>query len=1111
MLVTIGGLGAYTLIALIGNAQDAREERILGVFSALFLWIRDQGAESNRWLVEHRINVGIGASLALALIALAALWQRGRAALPVGLLALSLSLAGWAQIVIQGPTPELGLWLFLAAAAGAVGLGIWVPLASLAAVPPFPPPSDPAARAAADSRRLAWGWECALVFALVIAGLLSRTWALTELYDFLDLETVDWMVSGRTWQGFKSHLDFGFVQNNGGAIQLLPTQIVFRLFGTSIFTLRMTSVLWGVAGVPLMYWLGRRLAGVTAGVIAAVFFITAPEQLFWARNENAYFAPIAICALVTAHMTVWLVQRFSPWALLWTALWMPWCRWFYSASMVAFLIPIAASLHALIFARGLWRKVWYVIPGLALGVVFWIFSLSVMKTALHNGEWHFVHPAAIYGASAWRKQGEFATATPLQLVGLQAVSMSQNLAEVARNMSYHTPNFSHWCQRAQGAERRTIMNVGLALLVWLALGYLVGQVYDRRAFLLVAWWGIAVLPAILSQEPADRRMAMMFPASHALAGTFVAAVLYMVRERGGRVADLLARGVAALGLAVIAVTNLSSYLGLPINPMMYGDYPRVTRPLFEESDAIFTNVPGPFRSLSLLGNLDHFLVDPICVQAVEADDWLAAALQPQCRFDDVIYAQTLPDAAVDELRRTYHPQRISYLLVDDPVHQPAIDLLRALHPHAPTTSHTSPRTEHKLVQMTVDAQEIADLRRPTLRAAAGAAVPEDILAGVALRREAAPEIGGGLAIDGGVLIAREGWYRWSLAPPCRGASLSIDGRPVLGDDRARPLLRGAHPFVLTIPDPAACQLPLRLVAASASDPTPQPLPAERFIASAIAARDEVRADAAETYGGFAAPQPAVQLRGARPIDFGVDGQGNIAMLVLENSEWSVRRFAPDGTPLNQWPIAVPPTLNLNSLAVAADGTVAVPVQRTVHLFDPKGREFAAWEHPWLVWESELAFWGPDLLIANIHHRDALAVFNRQGELVKEFLTFDGGPGRFYQPTTVSISERGEMLVGQLDRKALRFRLSGDTFEPQFLSSFGVDGITMGAAADGDRILAATEADLRAYRPDGRRLMADEPGRDLSNLPLRRFIRVQRAGDILYALDPDRGTLWRLTE
>src|SRR5262249_6177358 len=159
-------------------------------------------------------------------------------------------------------------------------------------------------------------------------------------------------------------------------------------------------------------------------------------------------------------------------SLIVNALWMPWCRWFYSACMVAFLIPITTGLHALIFGRGLWRQVWYVVPLLGVGLLLWIFRLGALEAALRAWLWQFVDDSAVYGASAWRKHGESRDAGWADLARLQAVSMSSNFAEVVRNMSYHTDNFSHWCQRSQPADFRTIMNVGLTLLLFISLGYL---------------------------------------------------------------------------------------------------------------------------------------------------------------------------------------------------------------------------------------------------------------------------------------------------------------------------------------------------------------------------------------------------------------------------------------------------------------------------------------------------------------------------------------------------------------------------------------------------------------------------------------------------------------
>lgn len=954
---------------------------------------------------------------------------------------------------------------------------------------------------------MGWGWECALVVLLTLAALVSRTWAITELYDFFDLETIDWIVQGRTWNGYLGYLDYGFVQNNGGAVQFLPTQIIFRLFGTSIFTLRMTSVLWAIAAIPLMYALVRRIGGITAATFASFFLITAPEQLFWARNENLHFAPIAICALVTAHLALWMVERLSPLAIAANALWMPWCRWFYSASMVAFLVPIATALHAMVFGRGLWRKAWYVVPGLALGLVFWIFSLSVMKAALHNWEWQFVDPSAVYGASAWRKHGEFRDVSFPDLIKLQAVSMSKNFGEIVRNMSYHTENFSHWCQRAQPGEHRTIMNVGLALVVFVGLAYLLGQAYERRAFLLFAWWAIAILPALLSQEPADRRMAMMFPASHAVAGTVLAAFLAIIAERGGRMAEALATFTAVFGLVVIGFTNLASHLQLPINPILFSDYPRIARPLLTESDATFTNLPGPFRTFSVFGNLDHFLAAPTCVQYVEPHRWLMTALNPKCAFNDPVYWLTIGEAGADHLRKTYDPKRVSYLLTDEPSSAPYIALLKALHPRAPIERHEIARAERAVVTMTVDTKQIDKLRAPTIAGDLGNRA-DPILSGVPLRRDRRPSSAeaGVTKIDGGILLDNDGWYRWQLDPPCAQASLTLDGEPASATE-ARPMLAGVHPFTLRVPTTHSCTLPLRIVMDGIEPARREAIQPERLTSPAVAVLNEVRAPATDTFDGYPMPTALIKFPG-RPVDFGIDAQGNMSVLMREGEQHRVRRYDAKGNQIATWDIYPPLTINPGSLAVAPDGTTAVLVQRTIHFFDPQGKEIGSWEHPWLVWESQLAFWG-DRIIANIHHRDSLAVYTRDGQVVREFKEFAGGPRKLYAPMGFTLDNDGNLLVVQLDGQLLRFRVDQD-FNPVFVETFRINSNAQGSGFDGaDRILAASERGLHAFGPGGRRLMASQPKRDLTKLPFSPSVRIHGYGDRLLVLDSDNQTLWTM--
>ena len=185
------------------------------------------------------------------------------------------------------------------------------------------------------------------------------------------------------------------------------------------------------------------------------------------------------------------------------------------------------------------------------------------------------------------------------------------------------------------------------------------------------------------------------------------------------------------------------------------------------------------------------------------------------------------------------------------------------------------------------------------------------------------------------------------------------------------------------------------------------------------------------------------------------------------------------------------------------------VQRTIHLYDPHGKPIGEWEHPWFVWESQLAFWG-DLLVSNVHHRDSMAVFTRKGDLVTEFKTFAGGPGKLYAPMAFSLSGDGDLLIQQLDGKGLRFHLDGTDFSPRFVEEFRVDSAAPGSGFDGpERALVPSEGGLHVFGSDGHRLMASDPARDPSQLKFSNVLHIRRADGRLFVLDSDHNTLWTI--
>lgn len=81
------------------------------------------------------------------------------------------------------------------------------------------------------------------------------------------------------------------------------------LFGLSDFAFRYPSVLFGVLFIPLIYQFGRRLSGVTVGLIVALLAAVNPLQVYYSQEARMY---TLLVLLVTAMSYVlWRVTSFE--------------------------------------------------------------------------------------------------------------------------------------------------------------------------------------------------------------------------------------------------------------------------------------------------------------------------------------------------------------------------------------------------------------------------------------------------------------------------------------------------------------------------------------------------------------------------------------------------------------------------------------------------------------------------------------------------------------------------------------------------------------------------------------------------------------------------------
>jgi hypothetical protein len=1112
-LAVVGAVAvAYVLATLIGRAQEADNVRILGLLDPFFLWIRGGGATATGggaaatdWLERHVPWVAGAISAALLVVAISA-WRAVRR-LPRDVLAVVavLLLGVWGQSLLLMDVVGLGTIVYLAGILGAVALGWWRPMRRLPGFPGFG--ADPGA-GEGGAWHPSWRAECAIIFAIGIVALLFRTWGLTEQSDFLDLETVDSFVQSRTLEGVADYYRYTFLSTNPGAAHMLPQWALFQVFGASIFTLRMAAVLWGVAAVLLMYGLVRRLAGVTPAVVASLLLALAPDQLFWSRSENGFFSPVPALALATVHVGLWMAQRFSFPAVLCAALLMPVSRYFYTTCLAMFLFPLAVAGHATLFVRGAWKRLWFVVPLLAMGLVFWWFHLTLVLGTLKDGDYRFLHPAQIYGGTAWTKQGDFSKASLPELIGLQAQSMADNLSRVIRDMTYEAQGaFGHWYMRAQPNPHPTTMNVALVTLLALGMGYLAGQLRDPRAFALLVWLAIALLPGIMSRDATPRRMSMLFPAAHIIGTLLLAAAVRIIRQAAGRRTAEIATGAGAVFFAVLLLTNTVSFFRMPMQPVIFADYQRFLRPILADSDTWFLNLPRPFISLLQFSEADRFVAQPWCIVGVHRDaSWLRLGLQPQCDFADHAYGLTFTPDEIEAARTAHRMQRITYAFFVEPVTQAQVDLIRALYPQAEMHDYVSPRDQRRIATVTIDLADSVALRAPLVRS--HATPPPAVLADVGQQAttDGAPPAPG-LAVEGGLWLDADSWYAFTLQPACAGAALAIDGQPATAD-RPRPLLAGVHRFALTVAGPAGCDLPLRLAFTRPDTPAPVPLGGDRFTSPAVAELPAAAAPPVATYPGYRTARQIVQLPG-RAADLAIGPDGILHVALLESGSWRIRKYGPDGQALGDFDLGAPRELDPGTMTVADDGTVAILFGRLVFMFDAAGKAIGNWDNVWFVWETQLATWG-DQWLATIPHRDSIAELTRDGKVVREFDKFEGGPGQFFAPTSLALSAEGDLAVLQPDGKALRFRTPAGQFAPAFVRQFPVQSASNGVGFDGpDRLLLPTDRIVQVFDADGTRLMAEDPTADLSRLQVGRTARVRAADGRAYILDPEGNRLWLL--
>lgn len=1069
----------FAVLADWGAASAARDARVLAELDPAVAFLRQWGGFLTTWTLHNAWLVSLAASLAALLWVMVALLSGGWRALPFLLLGGAVAAVAWGQTFLLTERESAGVALYLGGLLLALLFGAWCP---------FPP-------AGAQGRPRAWV-DGVLAAIVAFCTLLTRLYALTELPSYFAGEMSIAMLASRTLAGILFWIPSALLGTSIGLAHLFPQMAFFQMFGTSVYALRLTAVAFSVLTAWLLYWLLRSMAGRRAALVATLLFATAPEQLWWGRNENVNYIVVSFAGVAAGSLGWWLRRRLSFAAALAMAVWMAFGRFFYLAAVLLITYPWLLMAHAAVFTRGTWRRLPKLALVLAGGTGLWFLSLSIVDFFVSEHPWRFLNPAR-HGELVSRRNFEGRSAGTRELLRMQAESLAHNATKVASAFTCRGW-FSQWYQRHDTMQHPTWINVAVAALVALSLAALLGQLYTPPAAVLLGWVLVGILPAVLSTAPDDRRMALAFPAFYACAGFVFEAVARALQARTSRLAAWIFLSFAAGGLLLACTSSLTSHLQMRIHPLALIEAQRLTREIFQSSDAIYYDGDEGWTQLILLGHADAFLKRPPCVQFVGPRDWLAVALQQSCTFEDAMFPLTMPPERIAELRDTFRsPQRATFLLSSEYRSRQPLHLLQSLFPEVRPQWLTTEEPGLSHVAITVDRELLDRRRQPVVAAAAHTELPPGfetrLLAATSVRRVVDDDLPAAeIRARGGILIDREDWYRIALVPPCEAATVSVDGVVALPDDAPRPLLVGAHTFEIALPEWSRCTYPMHIEMAGSTVGGEPVVPL--LVSPEVTAVADARPTASALYDGYTDAGLLPGLRGL-PIDARPAADGGVIVLSQWQDGWWLESFDSEDRARPQLELRELRGLTIYGMAVGPQSDVLLVTESGIVVYDAS----ASLKHRWAekpFHTGEVAFLPDGRIAASIPERASLEVFRQDGTREHALQAFAGEPGRFHEPMTVAVSVQGEIVVGQNDGTMLLFRNPQDRFEPELVRTFRMrftlpSVLPRSLVFDGpERIIAGDPERLRVlvYSTGGIRLLARDPHKDWTSI-------MQRIGDI----------------
>jgi hypothetical protein len=259
-----------------------------------------------------------------------------------------------------------------------------------------------------------------------------------------------------------------------------------RLIGTAI----------SITKFGLMYVLIRYLSGPIPALFGAAALSFGPPENWWSREPCAHQIPglVAVLILLTTARAFFR-RRWRDFLL--ASLVSALARITYASGLFLVFAPIAFFMVLLVFRWSEWKRHFFKIASLLIGIAIWLCWTS-FSVGYVTGHWSWVSPLAV-------PPGE---ATPGGIVGLIARVWNQTLPAALSSIFLYQVNGSHWTVPLTLAPLRSTTSAVLILSV-IGIARMVAKRSSPIALLLFISILLSLVPGITTAY-ADRRIGAIF-------------------------------------------------------------------------------------------------------------------------------------------------------------------------------------------------------------------------------------------------------------------------------------------------------------------------------------------------------------------------------------------------------------------------------------------------------------------------------------------------------------------------------------------------------------------------------------------------------------------------